>query len=95
MPESPESIDIAFAVNGPINPGSTLVFDNIRVSVGGEAEMWLGQFPILENGWADTEGWIGYAYPFDAGWAWSDSFMNWIFVEESSLSEGGGWIFIW
>lgn len=103
MPAAPENIQVAFAVNGPINPGSTLVFDNIRIVDAVETPTWAG-FDILTTGegagWADTGADVlGWVWPYDEGdYVWSARVGGYLYVDADNRTaiEGGNgfWTYV-
>lgn len=92
MPASPESIMLAFAVNGPVTSGSIIVFDNIRIpgeDSGGDG--WFG-YTIDEAGWADTGEWLGFVWVDSNPWVWAGT--GWLyFAEETYDAATGVWTY--
>lgn len=50
-------------------------------------------FPI-EDGRAETGKWLGAVWPKTMEWVWSATLGNWLYVPESTLQSGSGWVYI-
>ncbi|MFO7724689.1 MAG: hypothetical protein R6V45_03985 [Oceanipulchritudo sp.] len=54
---------------------------------------WLGM-PMDEDGWVNTGDWMGWVNAGDAPWVISATLDKYVFVDESSVTENGGWVYI-
>ena len=59
----------------------------------GTGAEWLG-LPMDEDGWVNTDTWMGWVNANDAPWVISASLDKFVFVDESSVTENGGWVYI-
>ena len=57
------------------------------------ADRWAG-YEIDSNGWVNTGEWMGMLNVIHAPWIYSQLRQDWLFIEESFVSEDGTWIFI-
>ena len=76
-----EQITLAQTV---LTPGS---YDS---GVGGET--WAG-FPVVDGN-VDTVAWMGFLYVANDPWVWSYSLSQWLYIDQSGVSESGGWAYI-
>jgi hypothetical protein len=53
---------------------------------------WAG-YEIVD-GWVDTEEFLGYLNVQDAPWIYSLLFEKYIYIEESMMGTGGGWLYV-
>jgi len=63
------------------------------VGLGGSPE-WKG-YPIVEDGWVDTQGWLGWVQVDQDPFIYSLSLSGWLYVPESQTGEGGGWVYVY
>jgi hypothetical protein len=56
-------------------------------------DTWAG-YPVDPLGWADTTPWMAYLNTARAPWIWSASLAGWVWINEGSVTDSGGWVYI-
>lgn len=61
--------------------------------VGGEQVTWMG-YSVNAAGDADTGAWLGWVNVNHAPWVYNYTLGQWMYMDESSASESGSWVFV-
>jgi hypothetical protein len=59
----------------------------------GNATSWSG-YPVDPLGWVDTGSWMAWLNVREAPWIWTASLSTWVYIDESVVSNSGGWVYI-
>ncbi|WP_163966979.1 hypothetical protein [Oceanipulchritudo coccoides] len=78
--------------------GAEVYFDNVVLKTGdsigeGGSSGWLGY--MVEDGYADTGNWLGLVNVVNAPWIYNEALTGWMYLEETSASEDGAWIWVY
>lgn len=96
--DSLQVIQIGFEIttlfDGTAMDGGTIEFSNLEAYVEGTGpDTWLG-YTVLENDIVDTGKWLGYVSIAYKPWIYSLVTNNFMFIDESFVSDGGGWVYV-
>jgi hypothetical protein len=68
-------------------------FGSVNPTTAAGDPTWAG-YPIGEDGFVDTAPWLGWVYVDGAPWVWSLSLDGWMYIDESTVDDNGGWAYI-
>jgi len=97
--DSPQVLQVGFEIttsfDGTNMDTGEIFFKDLEAFIEGDGTgaEWLGM-PMDENGWVNTESWMGWVNANDAPWVISATLDKFVFVDESSVTENGGWVYI-
>lgn len=97
--DSPQVLQVGFEIttsfDGANMDTGEIFFKDLQAFIEGDGTgaEWLGM-PMDENGWVNTDNWMGWVNAADAPWVISLALDKYVFVDESSVTENGGWVFV-
>lgn len=68
-------------------------FGSVNPTTAAGDPTWAG-FPIGPEGFVNTAPWLGQLFVDGAPWVWSLSLGGWMYLDESTVDENGGWAFV-
>ncbi|MFO7726199.1 MAG: family 16 glycosylhydrolase [Oceanipulchritudo sp.] len=89
--ESFNVLQTGVAITAPQSASATITLSGIESTLN-ESPSW-GGWPVTD-GYVNTDSWLGWLYIPNDPWVQSLSLDKWIYAPESSVTPGGGWIYI-
>lgn len=86
--------EISTEYDGAAMDSGSIYFENLEGYIEGEGGTTWAGYDVDENGWANTGDWMGWVNVTYAPWVSVVNIDNYIYVEESGVTDSGAWMYI-